>query len=435
MRVKDKFVELIFANRKHIIGGALALIVLCIVAAVLIIRANPGGMKSYNSLAYTGIMYEQKGKMLPAIAFYRKLVRLYPDRYGGHILLGRAYKKVNELEKAKVEFYRADQIGNSTHEAEFEMADVYLRQKDFDLAEAAVEGVKKSLLKADMMQLGMFYLKMARIEAKTNVPQAIRIIKQSYVYFDKAGKKYSDMAKEEMANYYADIADALLSVKSKDNAIEVLNTSLSYYDNPKILYKLGLIYSDTDPEKAISYFEQAFSKNDKAGEKDPYILLILKKADRFHSEGKEKIASFYYSKAYSLNPSKKPFFSNQKNVFVNIIGVRYSQDIQNDRLTPGIIFRVMNFEKNDIKNLNAKVVFLEGEVLLDEQIMEIASSEKPLETMNATIPISLSSDNSINNLLSDHEIKIEIYLSSGDNWRLSRVAGINWNKDKLYNKN
>ena len=57
-------------------------------------------------------MYEKKGQVAFALEEYNKLVRLYPEDYNLHIKLAELYKQVNELDKTKVEYLRAMNLGH-----------------------------------------------------------------------------------------------------------------------------------------------------------------------------------------------------------------------------------------------------------------------------------------------------------------------------------
>lgn len=417
-------------NKKMVIAATGSLFF----TAVGLLMLMPSDPSSSEGMLESAKRLEDKGKISLALEEYSKLVRKYPDYYEGHMRLAYIYKKVKEPEKAKIEFFRAIELKTKNYEANFELADMYVKQGNFELAEEILKPVQMSSRKNDLKKLGLFYFEWARFITAIDLPEAIRKIKLARVYFKKAGSYGKEKADLELAGLYGEIADKLVSVGKTQDALDVLHISLKFSENAVAYYKLALIYKEMDPDKSMEYFEKAFTLDENVAARDVYISLLNKKADSLKSKGKDKLAKFYYAKAYKVGHSGKLPFWAQENVFVNILGVNYSQNLEKDSLTPGVTFRVMNFEKTDIQDLVARVVYKEKDSVIDEQDIEVANMEKPLASYESTIPISVAASIPLNNLLTDHTIKIEVYMSRdhGESWDLYRTTSLHWDSAVRY---
>jgi len=92
-------------------------------------------MPSFDNQQKSAKVDMEAGKLATAIEKYRKLVRVHPNNVEAHLKLGELYEQVNDIENAKIEYYRAMKVSpRGKFKAHFALANLYLRNNQTDMA-------------------------------------------------------------------------------------------------------------------------------------------------------------------------------------------------------------------------------------------------------------------------------------------------------------
>lgn len=392
------------------------------IAAFIYYQSEKPG--SLNSQLREGENLAKTGKIAFALDLYNKLARQYPKNYTVHYKLGLIYAQVNEPLKAKIEFYRAIKLDAGRYEANFAMASLYASQDNWEMAEDTLTPLIKSKNRFTIEKIGDFYLTWGAELSETNQLEALRKFKTSYELYKQSNSRHISQAKSILENLYADIADKLVEINKSNDAIKLLNLSLNTFDNALAHYKLAMIYKNSNIDESLKEFDKAFKLNPKISAPDPYIETLIKKGNILAKKGDLTGSKYYYTIAQSISPKVKVPYAPDKHILVNLIATRYSENIDKDYIIPGVSFKIMNVSKDNIDYLKAKVVFLQDEKEYSKKIIDIATKESPIPSDQVTGTFDVYSPKSVPQVFSDHNIRIQIYISQKqpDNWKIYRNA-------------
>ena len=308
--------------------------------------------------------------------------------------LGSLYQKVNEIDKAKLEYYRAIKLGSLVnYDAYFAMANLYASQNEYDLAQDVILSIKSVQLKNVQENIGNFYYDWGAKLSMKDPYEAIRKYKLALDNYRKADSFSTKKAVKALELTYSGIADNYIASGNILEAIKVLNLSLDAVDNATAHYKLAQIYENKNIDTSLSQFDKAFKINPGISTYDEYIQLLVQKGDLLKNKGNEAAANFYYEKARSLDHNIYIPFVADKIILVNLISTRFVESDDKKSLVPGVSFKIMNASKDDVNFLKVKVVFSSDNRNFSEVEQLVCTPGTPLHADSATYDISIFSKN------------------------------------------
>lgn len=415
-----KFLSMLIEKNKILV---VSFVILIGVVSFFMLQKN--NATTLDGILNNGEKYEKSGKLAIALDYYNKAVRVYPGSYEAHMKLGNLFRLVNEPEKAKIEFYRAIKLSEiGKYDAYFAMADLYMSDDDYELAQALLMQIRDIPLKEIADKIGDFYLKWGDHIYKDNPMEAIRKYKIAYkFYFRNKGIKAVNIRKH-IETSYSDIADSLMATNNVDDAVNILNSSIDYSNNATAHYKLAKIYKKKNPDIAIREFTMAFALNSSIAPPDEFVQLLIKKGDNFYKNGDATTAELYYNKARKLSTHTKIPYLNDNNIIVNLLASKSSKDNNNLYYTPGISFKITNISKVKIPYLKVKVVFNLNGKEYSENVKEITTPEIPIPPFSITSAINIYAAKPLNYETDSSKIEIQIYISQQkpDKWKLYRIT-------------
>jgi|GEM_PF-1903526 len=416
--MKNFFLE--FLDKNKIL--TVSLCILFAVVAFFIVQKNSS--VSLNGMLKTGERYEKSGKLALALQIYNKAVRSYPGSYEAHLRLGNVFRQVNELEKAKLEYYRAIKMTSvNRYDAYFAMADIYVSQDDYDIAQDFLTQIQNIPQKTVSNKIGDFYFNWGNKFQNSDPPEAIRKYKLAYDFYSRCNNEKVTLARAAIENTYSDIVDSLLAENNADESIKILNDSINYFDNATAHYKLARIYEKKNIDKAITEYTKAFALNSSIAPTDGFSQLLVKKADNLYKNGDKLTAKIYYEKAKNLDAKIIIPYINDDHIIVNLLASKSNKDSDKHLYTPGISFKITNISKNKIEYLKAKVVFNINDEKYSEEIQEISTQKDPLAPFSITPVINIYSSKPVSYEYQYAKPKIEVlvYISQKpDKWKLFR---------------
>ena len=157
----------------------------------------------------------KKGKDSDAINHLQEAVKIAPDFYQAHNMLGVLYRAAGQLDNAEEQFVRAHQINDHNPEPLVNLSSLYLQEdKPERAAEVSQEAVFENSRSAPaLFNLGLAMYKLSRLD------KAEEVLKCA---LDVAPK---------MSQIHLALANVYLKLKRYDNLLDQLNTYLE--QNPK----------------------------------------------------------------------------------------------------------------------------------------------------------------------------------------------------------
>lgn len=398
------------------------------VVVVGLVLFYPHSSISLNLLLDQGKKYEKIGKTSLAIQLYDDAVKRFPNSYEAHLALGNALLEADEPERAKKELDLAVELSgkSSKHcDAQISSASMLLLEGKYEQAEKALAAFEDPKPKNVSLKLGELYTRWGSVLYQDNERvDALEKYKKAFKSYDKLDLEAQQIAEDSVIKIYNELVNIYLSKKNHKKAIELLEESVAFVDNPSAHLKLALIYKDKkQKDKAIEEFEKAY-EFDTTGSCSLYLSdLLVEKGIDLAQKGKMSEAKAIFEKAQEVNPSIIIPTELINTVTMSGVKTYMTANVDKTELFPELSFVVDNRGKEDVTYLKAKVVFMnEGEVLGKDEML-IISSVNPLKKGMTTKTIRLSSSNGVSDIKKKHSIQAKVYLAYDDqsDWKFART--------------
>ena len=312
------------------------------------------------------------------------LENLSSKKYSVCMNIAELYEAAGDYKDAKDAYEEA--IRKSTpnnYTPYYRLLCVLAELEDFDSANAMLNHIKdvqnKKLLKfktRSYITLGDKYYSIGKF-----LSAAKSFEKAEYYYnkFSKKDKKIENSIKERIVNSYIETADIMVKTGLNSDAIRFLKKAETHSPNNNIIkYKLAIILTDSNPEKAISYLEDLLEKTPQDIDYSLYGTALMKAANIADLEGRTTVAKYYRYKIHSID-----LFLNRK--------VVYKNDIETNILASNIkklLFKYninqqysfLNTSNTDIINLYADFELLNKNKIVEVVTLGVADKNKPLLT-------------------------------------------------------
>jgi len=378
--------------------------------------------------------YEAKGQIAYEIMAYNEIVRTFPENYGVHIKFAEIYKRAGANDNAKVEYVKAMKLNyKNKFAAQLGIADIYVKEKEFGIAESYINQVKSKCNKNCREAVGDFYYQWAEYTKKSSLSDAIRKFKIAFEYYEKAKNiKKLLTTKKEIINSYVKIARTFENAGKFQDAEEILEIALDFMDNSLTHYELAELYRKQNMiDEALSQYKTAFEKNPSVAKTDNYVALLISQAKMYEAKGDKVPAELYYTLAKKYNNKIDVPQNPDNRIIITNFSTGCIENFDSDIIIPQIKFKLKNISKDKISDLKVKVVLSENNDVFNQQIKVISSAGKPLKANNSSEEIVIKSSKEIRFALEKHNFFVQIYISQNtpDNWVLFRNEKFVWDLD------
>lgn len=235
-------------------------------------RLAPQDADNYHNL---GIICFREGKYHDAAEALEKAVQLRPLLVAAHVLLGRTYYELNQLEKAVVALQTALRLKPTDPDALFYFGEVQIQRGNYQAASDALKKLAESR-PADpnvIHALSLCYMKLMEENVRHQGNYAPNSY-QSYLLLAldaEARKDYVTaigyyrealQAKPDALGIHYALGSDLARLGRNDEAVQEFKKELEINpDDWQALWKLGVHTLHTDPQKAREHLERAVSLN------------------------------------------------------------------------------------------------------------------------------------------------------------------------------
>ena len=310
------------------------------------------------------------------------LENLHSKKYSVCMHIAELYEAAGDYKDAKIVYEEAIQKAKpNDYKPYYRLLCVLLNLEDFDSSHAMLNNIKdiKSipLLKfktRSYITMGDKYYSIGKF-----LSAAKSYEKAEYYYnkFSKKDKKIEESIKDRIINSYIQVADIMVKSGYNSDAIRFLKKAEKYSpDNTSIKYKLAIVLTDSDPEKAITYLEELLEKAPQDIDYSLYGTALMKAANIADLDGRPTQAKYYRYKIHSID-----MFLNRKVVYKNDIEiVFYPYTIKK------VLFKYplktkysfLNVSNTDIINLYADFELIHKDKVVECNTVQISNKNKPL---------------------------------------------------------
>lgn len=191
----------------------------------------------------------------------QKLKKEKKEDYKINVELARIYMRLNYYVLAENEYKEAIEKEKNKSFLYFELAQCYLIQKKYDEATILIENLQFKNTSSLINNKIKFYIELM------NAYYHNEEYYKSYKIYNKIRKYYPDTKSiPKLINkmYYKIglmLVDEYVISGKTEEAFDLLNELAQINDSNIIDYKLGLLYFEQDPKKALEYFEKVYKSD------------------------------------------------------------------------------------------------------------------------------------------------------------------------------
>jgi len=353
----------------------ISFIVACVITTLLSVHARNEMIKNL----YENVEEQHRIEKQMAEQFIKSNSNLLDDiknkKYSICMHVGSLYETIGDDEKAQIAYESAvSKSKPGDYRAYYKLICILVNQEKFDEANSILQRLvdhpNKKLIKFKSrcyIVIGDKYYSIGKfISAAKNYEKADFY----YNKFKKKDKLISDSITNRIVNSYIKAADEIVKMGYNSDAVRYLKKVQKYCpDNLKVQYKLGIILSDSDPEKSIAYFEPLLNKIPQEIDYGVYCSALMKAANIADLDGRPTKAKFYRHRIHTIDLfiKRKVIYKNDLDVILNSFKIKkvfFTYPLN-------AVFNFVNLSNSDITHLNADFV--------------LSQSGKEIETITKTI--------------------------------------------------
>lgn len=348
-------------------------------------------------------------KIITAIDEYQFKEKFNKNNYRINLRLGLIYESLGKFDEAESEYQKAiNKAPSKQLEPTLFLIELYIKENKLDNAQKLIDQIKESPKKSIIKAKSSKYKKLADAYLKNGqYQQAITQYKNSLYYLRKI-RASNKSIEENLAKSYIGISNDYLKKSEYQKAVDVLKEGLDDVDSGIIKNHLALLYSETEPQTSLKWFESALYNTPSFINYDEYknVLNALVK-DAENEKNAEKTKA-YNDKLSRLNKFIENSIINEGDF--DIIDVKASfkkYPIINDCCL-NLSFRVKNNSKNTVHVLLSEIKIYNDTRLIKTIKQRIISPSSPIGEGKLTKPVNIK----VNYLCSpnNENLNIKIYI-------------------------
>lgn len=276
----------------------ITLIVLVFIATVVLIctRYNVQHQLSDDDLA---LQDDMVGYLLSKYKYQEEVDK---NNATVNLKLGQLYELLGSYKQAEQEYILALEKRNGNYDAaSFGLAGVYLFEKKYDQAETLISSLKDVSKYSAILGKGKFFKSYG--DALFNEGMYLKAMEQydrAYFYLEKINNSLIKDVELARCDSSVALADKFVAENKVPQAIEFLKESEDRCKNSLVTYKLGILYFDTNPEKAVDLFEEVQKKDPSIINYQLYKRLLFSLKTQFMYAGNVLKSELYDAKLTRL---------------------------------------------------------------------------------------------------------------------------------------
>lgn len=360
----------------------LSVLVAFIITIVLSIQARNEMIKN----VYTNTEIQKKIDKQLAEQFIQSHTNLLSDiknkKYSICMHIGALYETIGDFQKAQLAYESAvEKSKPDDYRAYYKLICILINQDKFDEAEKILADLQdypnKKLIKLKTRSYIVMGDKYYSIGKFLSAAKKYEKAQFYYSKFKKYDKQIANSIKNRIENSYIKAADEIVKMGFNSDAVRYLKkVEKSNPNNLKVKYKLGIILSDSDPEKAIEYLEPLLNKIPQDIDYGVFCTALMKAANIADLDGRPTKAKYYRHKIHSID-----LFIKRKVIYKNDIDVVLSS-FQIKKLfftyPLKVTYKFANTSNSDITFLKADFVLSVSDTPVETITKVIANKNNPM---------------------------------------------------------
>lgn len=350
----------------------LAIVTITIIAIILVTKDNSEKVPSpYEIKKY------KETQMDLLIEKYKYEEKIHNENYGINVQLGLIYESIANLKEAEKEYEKAIQkapYGN--FEPTFLLADLYTKESRFGEALDLIDNIKEYPNPSLISSKAIFYSKIAeRLYEKHRYAASIRQYLNSYYYQEKNNYYKTDVLKE-IPKPYSALANEYARHGKLDKATRTLEEGIRITNSPELMYQLGVINMNANPEKSLELFEHVALENPTIVNYDTYkhlLMILIRKAE---SNADEIMLKGYIQKLKIVTRFEENNIIAPDDFQLEVVNAEYHKYPLNIQESAEIDFVIRNNTSCDVSKLYAQIKMYNNNKLIKQVEKRVATTAK-----------------------------------------------------------
>lgn len=295
---------------------------------------------------------------------------------------GEICEVANNYEDAQMAYELAIQKAKvKTYKPYYRLICVLVAQEKFEEADAVLENISditnKSLVKfktRSYITIGDKYYSIGKFLSAAKTYEKAEFY---YNKFTKKDKKIEESISNRITKSYIQVADIMVKTGLNSEAIRFLKKAEEKEpDNFEVKYKLAIVLSDADPEKAVEYLEQLLLEIPQEIDYGVYNRALMKSANIADLDNRTTKAKYYRYKIHSID-----LFVNRKVIYKNDINVNLKKITSQKKFFNypiSVVYEFLNNSNRDILNLKGDFILCLNDKPVETITVNIADKNTPL---------------------------------------------------------
>jgi len=339
------------------------------------------------------------------------LAKKDPENYTIDMRLGILYSYKKDYVNAEKNFKNSvEKASVYDYTPSYQLSKLYIKMGKFQDAQAIMDKVGEKPNKRLIRFKGDVYSLLGDSYYNQGY-YALAAIKyeKAISYYNSLNKKYTKTIDDKYVAALSSLADKYVETGKNEEAIMALENA--YEIKPKDLminYKLGLLYADNNPYKALDLFSYVMKKNPQKINYDMYIDLLQNLSDI-----ELKKENYTNSKLYQKRIRQyKKFIKNNilypKDLFIDVVKSEIKTDIAAKEFIYTIQFTLQNNSDLDIDNLTINAVVKDNNKVIQNFNQKIYDEIRIFKAGSVSPPLVISASETYKNNLGG-SLNVEIY--------------------------
>lgn len=342
----------------------------------------------------------------------------FPKNYTINLKLGILYDIEKDYKNAEIQFKQAIlKAPYDEYRPKYKLACFYIKLNRLDEAENIIDGIKEAPNRQLIEYKGDVYNKLGdKYYDHGDYENAGLEYQKSLFYYQKINFNGIQSVRSSLASSYVYLADQKIKNMQIPDAINSLQEALAIVNAPILKYKLALLFMETKPDLAYSYFQEVFEKEPSLINYDTYYKFLTAMAAVADGHADTAKADLYRFKIKKLKEYYKSNILSVEDLSVEATDGKINFNPWSKKYNISIQFKLKNISEYNMNSLYVGVLLKDKNKDIDQYFNQMADKRTPFKA-NAFSP-TISFKASINQTKDDaypKEITALIFASKTEN--------------------
>ncbi len=316
---------------------------------------------------------------------YKYQEKINTKNYIINVKLGLIFESQGKFKEAEKEYKKAiDKAPYMIFEPTFLLADLYTKERKFNEALYLINNIKEYADPSLITSKAVFYSKIADQLYKNKLyEESIRQYLNSLYYEEKTTYKKTNVI-NELPKAYSALADEYIKAGKIPKAMFILAEGIRVTDSPDLMYRLGVIGQNADPENSLQLFEEVARIDPTIINYDVYKQVLLKLINKPETVADPTLTKFYTQKLKLITRFAENNIIYPNDFQLEVLSKSCHTDPFKIRSVGDFEFAIRNNSSTDVSKLYVQIKIYNNYKQMQTIERRIATPSSPLRKGRST---------------------------------------------------